>query len=69
MADEREKQYQDALKKLQSDNEAKSKKLDEQYQIQLTKINKQKLDMENQFNEFKKPCTIQVKRMMSNPIR
>lgn len=54
MADQREKQYQDALVKLQADNEAQSKKLNEQYQKELADINNQKAQMQAQFDEFKK---------------
>ena len=60
MADQREKQYQDALIKLQEDNEARSKKLNEQYQIELEKINKQKIQMETQFSELKKKAKADI---------
>ena len=60
MADQREKQYQDSLNKLQEDNEARSKKLNEEYQIQLQKINKQKAEMETQFEELKKKAKADI---------
>ena len=39
MADQREKQYQDSLNKLQNDNETQTRQLNQQYQIEMEKIN------------------------------
>ena len=54
MADNREKEYQAALLKLQSDNKIQTDQLNEQFKKELVSINEQKTKMQTLFDDFKK---------------
>ncbi len=54
MSDKREKEYQDALTKLQLDNKKQTDQLNEQFVKEIALINEQKAQMQLQFDDFKK---------------
>lgn len=54
IADNREKEYQSALLKLQEDNKKQTNQLNELFKKELADINEQKVKMQSQFDEFKK---------------